>query len=485
MNTEVLLRNEETQPVDPAAESDHAGPTNSRSNGPHAVARILLAPFQPRTWGAIAYLISDIPVALLGVGCFALWLAIVGATAERALGTLQAAISANPIALAIGLTATTFGILVVIPIIVLMILGARYVGWFEIRRARFLLSEHTSTPSGFQPQPGFVGWFKSGLADVVGWRALVYVAVKFPLVLIELSLAFFVWAAAISALAYPLVYQLAGRQSAGIAIQSDLPSGAIQAVVFVLGVLLLIAAAWLTRGLGQMNRLLVRSLLGPTRRSARIHELEQRREQVVEDSAGQLRRIERDLHDGTQSRLVVVSMYVGLIKARLEADDITPETLAELRTLAHSAHLESKIAMTELRDLVRNIHPAILDQGLEAALQSMASRCPLRVLVVVDLPQRLSPALETIAYYSIAELLTNAVKHSQASEVVISVMSNKGIVEIQVRDSGRGGAIIGAGSGLSGLHDRIAAVDGSLTVDSPVGGPTVVTLFLPAGEVTA
>jgi signal transduction histidine kinase len=214
----------------------------------------------------------------------------------------------------------------------------------------------------------------------------------------------------------------------------------------------------------------------------RVRELERSRAHVVDDSAARLRRIERDLHDGAQAQMVAVTMKLGLATKKLRGmTDGTGQTdLDRVLDLVLAAHRGAKEATAELRDLARGIHPPVLDQGLDAALASLAARSDLPVELVIDLPERPSAAIETIAYFCAAELLANAAKHSGARHGTLEAVHVPGLLRVRVSDDGTGGARIEARGGLAGLAERIKAVDGRLQVRSPPGGPTVVTVELPS-----
>jgi signal transduction histidine kinase len=214
----------------------------------------------------------------------------------------------------------------------------------------------------------------------------------------------------------------------------------------------------------------------------RVRELEQSRAHVVDDSAARLRRIERDLHDGAQTQMVAVAMKLGLATKKLRGmTDGTGKTdLDRVLELVLAAHSGAKEAITELRDLARGIHPPVLDQGLGAALATLAARSDVPVELVTDLPERPSAAIETIAYFCAAELLANAAKHSRARHATLEAVHVPGLLRVRVSDDGTGGARIEARGGLAGLAERIKAVDGRLQVSSPPGGPTVVTVELPS-----
>jgi len=198
---------------------------------------------------------------------------------------------------------------------------------------------------------------------------------------------------------------------------------------------------------------------------------------VVDAALEERRRIERDLHDGAQQRLVALAMDLGLAREKLATD---PEAG---RALVAEAHEEAKRAIREIRDLVRGIHPAVLtDRGLDPAISALAGRCPVPVTVDVALDRRLPEAVESAAYFVVAEALTNVAKHSGAGQARVGVRCAHDQLTVEVVDDGVGGADPAAGAGLTGLVERVAALDGRLTVESPTGGPTRVRAELPCGS---
>jgi signal transduction histidine kinase len=207
----------------------------------------------------------------------------------------------------------------------------------------------------------------------------------------------------------------------------------------------------------------------------RERELIERRAHVVDEAEARLRGIERNLHDGAQVRLAALAMSLGEIKENLErATD--PEGTIEL---ASAAHRNAKETLAELRDLARGIHPAVLDRGLPAALAVLAEASAVPATATVRIARRPSPAIEAITYYCAAELLANAAKHAGASRAAISVREQDGRLMMSVTDDGAGGARMKPGGGLTGLADRVQTVDGRLSLQSPPGGPTIVTVELP------
>jgi signal transduction histidine kinase len=212
----------------------------------------------------------------------------------------------------------------------------------------------------------------------------------------------------------------------------------------------------------------------------RARELQERRARAVDESAAQLRRIERDLHDGAQVRLAALALALGEIKENLAAAGGTADDEGRIALLVGAAHENAKQTLAELRDLARGIHPPVLDRGLGAALSTLAEASAIPVALSVSIAQRPSPAIESIAYFCAAELLANVTKHSGASRATISVRDQGGRILMTVTDDGVGGARLAPGGGLAGLLERVQTVDGHLEVDSPPGGRTVVTIDLPS-----
>ncbi|MFI2376411.1 sensor histidine kinase [Streptomyces sp. NPDC018964] len=243
-----------------------------------------------------------------------------------------------------------------------------------------------------------------------------------------------------------------------------------------LALALLFLAHFLTPRLLHVHFLLTRAVLGSGRGelAERVRVLTETRRDAVDTSAAELRRIERDLHDGAQARLVAMGMDLGTIEALIEKDP------AKARELLAHARRSSAEALTELRELVRGIHPPVLaERGLGDAVRALALRLPVATEVTVELPGRAEAPVESAAYFAVSEVLTNAVKHSGADRVWIDLHHADGHLRVAVTDNGRGGAVIGAGSGLTGVERRLGTFDGVLAVSSPAGGPTMVTVEIP------
>jgi signal transduction histidine kinase len=371
----------------------------------------------------------------------------------------------------IGLAAVFAGVLILAG----TLLAARRLGGTDRRLASALLGVRVAAPLPRRMEPGFWGWLKARLGDFAAWRAVAYRVLRVPVAVLDLLTTGFVVMYGLALLTYPVFWFLlpGDRTSPLFGIHTGVWLGTIPFALF--GLALLAALPWLVHGLLGLDRLLVRGLLGPTTLSERVRDLESSRATAVEDATVRLRRIERDLHDGAQARLVALAMKLGLVKDELEAEDLDR---AQLATLVGAAHTNAKQALTELRDLARGIHPPALDAGLSVALSTLASEATADVRLRVELDRRPSPTIETIVYFTAAELLANATKYG-GGEVAVTVRGDPGRLVLTVADGGRGGARIVEGGGLAGLADRVRTVDGRLEVTSPAGGPTVVIAEIP------
>ena len=339
---------------------------------------------------------------------------------------------------------------------------------------------------------GELGRLGAGLRDGAGWRAIAYLLLKLPVALLELYAVFF-WVGGLVNLSYPFwwgafrnhppgsrlspvpVFTPFGWFGEGTFRVATLPGTFAAAAA---GVAMLLAAPWVTRAIVSADRWLIRSLLGPGRLALRVHDLERSRALAVDDSAALLRRLERDLHDGAQIRLATLALNLGMAKEKLGDDGEVPDAAA-VRELVDAALRGAKDALGELRSLARGIHPPVLDNGLADALASLAADSPIPAGLKVSIPVRPTPAIEAIAYFCAAELLANAAKHSFANRIEIRATGQEDVLLLSVTDDGTGGADPARGSGLSGLAQRVAVVDGGLTIASPAGGPTQITVELP------
>ncbi|MFJ5529507.1 sensor histidine kinase [Streptomyces sp. NPDC093261] len=433
---------------------DPASPGPGRQ--PHRLPVVLRAPFEARSWSEFCYLLLSLP-----------------------LGILMFTYSVTMLSLGAGLLVTFLGI----PVLAAALAGCRGFGALERARARGLLRLEVADPEPLMmKRRGPMAWIAAMLRSGVSWRHVLYTALQFPWAVFSFVVGVTFWTSGWTLLTYPLwfwVFPMYGGQG-GLQLYGDethsvyLDNPFEIMVTALVGLLITLATPWIVRGLTTVDRLLVHGLLGPSRLATRVVELESDRGVVVDTAAADLQRIERDLHDGAQARLVALAMDLGLAKEKLAQD---PRAAAQM---VEEAHGEVKTALRELRDLARGIHPAVLtDRGLDAALSAVASRCTVPVKVEVDLPSRPAPAIEGIAYFTVSELLQNVSKHARASRATVDVWRAEERLLLQVVDDGVGGADASSGSGLAGLAGRLDAVDGILVVDSPTGGPTRITAELP------
>jgi len=319
-------------------------------------------------------------------------------------------------------------------------------------------------------------WLESAARDRAGWRARGYLVLKLPVSVVGLVTVGLFWLGGLAGLTAP-IWQWPQHHDHSF---GQLALGVLLVPV---GAALLLAAPRVTNAAISLDRALIRGLLGPASLAERVRDLEQTRAHAVDDSAARLRSIERDLHDGAQAQLVGLAMKLGLAKEKLGAGaenavaGVDLDRAAELVDAAHRSAIE---AITELRVLAKGIHPPVLDNGLADALRTLAARSAVPVELLIDITDRPSAAIETIAYFCAAELLTNVAKHSGARHASLEAVHVPGLLRIRVSDDGQGAASPDAGGGLRGLADRIRTVDGRMELSSPRGGPTVVTVELPS-----
>jgi signal transduction histidine kinase len=458
----------------------------ARSSAAPRLRRILLAPFSRRAWAELGYAIVSFPIAIAGflvtvVPFVNVVLLFVSTPAVRWFGSVNRRVlhlllgeqvpppppmrsdahlhvtTAEPARLA-GLVAAVGG---------------------EVRRQNAMKVKVTGVTAGqlaelaareqvnVQELKPHSGWLTSAARDVPGWRARAYLVLKLPISLAMLAVAAFFWVAGLAL--------LTGH---AVSTTSATPVGILLIPV---GLAALLTAPWLMHAVVAADRSLIRSLLGPSL-AERVKDLEQTRAHAVDDSAARLRSIERDLHDGAQAQLVGLAMKLGLAKEKLDgsAGAVAPADLNRAVELVDAAHRSAIEAMTELRALARGIHPPVLDNGLADALTTLAARSVVPVELVTDIREPPSAAIEAIAYFCAAELIANVGKHSGARHATLEAVHVPGLLRVRVTDNGHGGARPDTGSGLRGLADRIRTVDGRMEINSPRGGPTVVTVELPS-----
>jgi signal transduction histidine kinase len=430
----------------------------------HFARTIVETPFARRTWSELLFMVVGFPIAFAG-------LAFVGVTMVTG----------------VVLVITFIGF----AIIGVAVRGARGIGGIQRSLARALINDAVEEPEPFAPRPGYFGWLQSALRDRTGWKAVLYLVAKAPLSILAFLTALSLWWDAFRCLTYPL-WSFANRGGPGEwgltqafyhpAYLSPGRGGAFVGLATVItGALFFFLAPWPVRFFVYLDRLLMQALLSPGAMTVRLRTLENARAQTIDASAATLRRIERDLHDGTQAQLVALAMRLGLAKEKLADPDHLD--LDQVTDLVNAAHRGAKEAIVELRDLARGIHPPALDVGLEGALATLAARSTIPTELLVTIDERPSPAIEAIAYFCVAELMANVAQHAHASRASISCAQQGRWLRLVVRDDGVGGARpVGTGSrssGLTGLSERVGLVDGNLEVTSPPRGPTVVTVDLP------
>ncbi|WP_433457673.1 sensor histidine kinase [Micromonospora sp. CA-248212] len=396
---------------------------------------VLRAPTTARTWREVGYTVTG---TVLAVPTFAIAL----------LGLVFSALSL-----------LTIGLPLLTGVLLLARLTVRY---FRGPARLFLGWSWPNPPPVGRRGTGPVRWARAVLTDASGWKALAYCFARLPLMAAGAYLGGALVVGGLVGVTYPVwVHRF----------PQDPPWGGSWALA-AQGLAALLVFPWYFRLIVSLDRWLVRALLEPGPERVRIAALEASRAALRADAAALLRRVERDLHDGTQARLVALG--VGL--SRIEGRAGEPE-LKAMVAQARGAVVET---LTELRDIVRGIHPPALDTGLSTAIETLAARSAVPVEVHVDLPERPTPDLESALYFSAAELLTNVAKHAGASRIRLDLRAQNGVLRLTVSDDGRGGARSGGrGTGLSGLIRRAESLDGALWLDSPPGGPTTITVELP------
>jgi signal transduction histidine kinase len=436
-----------------AAGDGGAGPLGLARRTRNPIRAFLLSPIHPATWYANA---------AIGLGFF------VGIFAFAALASLASAGLASLVAL-VGFLFIALGIE-----------GSRLVARIERRRVMFGTAERLLAHPYRPLRGGIIEALRAEYADENRWRDVLYVAVNFPLAIIEFLVIVTAWSLALWLLTMPLWYDAA----AGASLPTFLDPVAGHDAFFVVlralaGAVLLPVAASLSQLVMALHRGVVAGLLctSESRELRRqVETLKESRSAVLDVEASELHRIERDLHDGAQQRLVMLTIDLGLASERIDSDP------AAAKQLVLEGQEQARQALAELRDLVRGIAPSILlDRGVVPALGSIAARGPVPTAVRSDRPpgERLPPAIERAAYFVAAEALANVAKHSGAQSCELRCRREGARLVVEVEDDGVGGATIEPGGGLAGLAGRVEGVDGTFTLSSPAGGPTLVRAELP------
>jgi len=419
----------------------------------------------------------------------------------RLLRTLGYVLTAMPIAVitfatVITLLALSAGLLITfvlaLPFIWLLFAWSRMMGRVERSRIDALMGVRIPDPI---PPSRATGPFRrlwERFTTGARWKEIGHHLAALPVSALGFALTYATWSGGIALVLMPTyVNQLPGESAKFYFFEITSGGGAwLCCLVGIVG--LVLVAPWLTEGVAQLELSVARSLLGPNAEAvhaAQVTRLETSRSAAVDSAEAERRRIERDLHDGAQQRLVALAANLGAARQKLDHDDID-----EGRTMVATAHEEAKSALKEIRDLVRGIHPVILeDRGLDAALSAVVARSPIPVALEVAVPQRPSPAVESAAYFVVNEALTNVTRHAMATKAHVSIARAGDRLVIEVRDDGIGGAELltddearargkSGGSGLNGLRDRVAGLGGTMYVISPHGGPTTISVELPCGS---
>jgi signal transduction histidine kinase len=402
--------------------------------------RLLTVPFAAATWLHVVYLLLAFPLGL------AYFIALV-----------------TGIALGVGLAIVWVGI---------PLLCWRAAAGLERALARRLLRVQIPSPSHMGPGLSLWQRLKLLVRDPVTWKSLVFVALKFPIGVIGFAVTVALGSVSLVLALAPAIVAFTPVTFFGWVMES--PAEAAPMVpVGILGLLLLLN---LVNGMAWLSGLFARLMLGPStvQLHERVDDLRHARARIIEAADAERRRLERNLHDGAQQRLVALALTLGVAETKLKkgTEGVAP--------LLASAREEAQQAVQELRELARGLHPALLsDRGLGPALDALAGRAPVPVTVSGVPEQRLPPPVESAAYFVTAESLTNVAKYANATAASVRLAVHHGVLRLDVSDDGVGGADPAGGTGLRGLRDRVEALDGQLMVLSPAGAGTTVIAEIP------
>ena len=413
------------------------------------IRRLIQSILDGRTYGRILYLLLALP-----------------------LGVAEFTFLVTAISFGFGTAITLIGI----PVLVGSVYAWRWIAEFERGLIGRLTGVEIASP--YRPDPVGGRWwtgFAARLADPATWKDLAFLLLQFPLGILSFSVTVAVFGFGLRLLFAPIYYEpfadgdwieWLGVETLGEAI-----------ALMPLGALILFLGIPALGALGRLYGWLALQLLGSNadpELTAQVTELQDARSRIIAAADDERRRIERDLHDGAQQRLVALALNLRMAEQRAVEGDPTAVDLIR------GAGEEANLALKELRDLARGIHPAILtNRGLPAALEDLASRATLPVEVVASPDERLPGAVEAAAYFVVSECLANISKHAEAEAATVAVSARNGIVTVEVSDNGVGGAELNGGTGMQGLADRVGALNGSLAVDSPPGVGTRVTAVIP------
>jgi signal transduction histidine kinase len=419
------------------------------------VIRDLLRPWrEATTWWSLTHVLLDVPVG------------------------------AVTFSVTVALLASSVALLLTFPLALLSIWGlfvaARAMATVERSRVAALLGETLADPVGPLQSRSPWGRLVERLRSGARWREIAHHLLALPRGILTTGVTGLAWCGSLALVALPLYVSSlpGGTAKFGLFEVSQGPAALAATLVGLSG--LVVAAPWVTRGAARLDLATARWLLAPRRDDdlgEQVTRLETSRAAAVDSAEAERRRIERDLHDGAQQRLVALAMGLGTARERLDSD---PEGG---RQLVAEAHEEAKAALKEIRDLVRGIHPVILeDRGLDAALSAVVARSPVPVTLSVDVAERPPAVVESTAYFVVAEALTNVARHAHATRAAVSIARAGDRLVVEVRDDGGGGADPDRGSGLRGLRDRVTALGGTMHLVSPPGGPTTLLVDVPCGS---
>jgi len=398
---------------------------------------------------------------------------------------LDAVLGAVAFTLMVTFLATALALLITFPLALpfawALFVSARALSAIERSRLAALLGERITDPVAPFVATGPWGRLVERLRSRDRWREIAYHLLALPRGVFTTVVAGVAWCGSVALVLLPLyVGSLPGGTAKFWAFEVGPGPAAFAATAVGLGGLAVVAP-WVTLALARLDIATARWLLGPRRRDElgelgeQVRRVESRRAAAVDSAEAERRRIERDLHDGAQQRLVALAMGLGAARRRLESDD--PEGGARM---VADAHEEAKAALKEIRDLVRGIHPVILeDRGLDAALSAVVARSPVPVTLEVAVAERPSSTVESAAYFVVAEALTNVARHATATQAHVAIARTGDRLIVEVRDDGVGGADPARGTGLQGLRDRVTALGGTMYIVSPDGGPTTLLVDLP------
>ncbi len=416
----------------------------------NGIERLIRPIFDVRTYGRIAYMLIALP-----------------------LGVVEFSVLVTAISFGVGTAITLIGI----PVLIGTVWAWRWIA--ELERGLIARLVGIQIPSPYRPDPAPEHWWSriaSRLSDPATWKDLAFLLLQLPLGILSFTVTVSVLGIGLGGLFAPAYYWALPDGTWWTAIHVDTLLEAVAVVP--LGALVLLLGIPGLSALGRLYGWFAAQLLGSSTDpalTAQVTELEDARSRIIAAADAERRRIERDLHDGAQQRLVALALNLRMAEQRAASGD---PSAAEL---VRQAGEEANLALKELRDLARGIHPAILtNRGLPAAMEDLAARATVPVEVIAAPGERLPDAVEAAAYFVVSECLANIGKHADATSATVSAtVTPNGCLEVIVSDDGVGGAELGNGSGIQGLTDRVGALSGSLAMESPPGGGTRVVASIP------